>query len=507
MPAVLETPDECDCPVCADVDFDLGRLIGELTATAADLFESEDPLDAEIAGATFVSMGATAGEAFDEALTDGFIPAFEAHATAGALAMLLSIGAVVQGQAGKAASAAAGRLLEKGVPLPGWAAELDEPVTVADCGRLHDTQGTASMLACSFHRGERSHAVVMSVDDLDCGAATGIVLLDADQLPEALECIQADGRGGGFEIVKEALDAADFRWHVQNALDARAVHDSGPPGLDDLELDEDSLPVEQDDGPGYPALAVLLRARMTALPAPDKPPAPHAREDDRDAALAALQMLAQLAGRAPFEAPSALTGQAAALALPAKRTKADWPAPVYQIKVGLQGSKPPIWRRLQVAADISLAQLHQVIQVAFDWDDCHMHVFTTPYGDFGVADADLGHRAEAPVTLEQVAPAARSKIRYTYDFGDGWTHDILVEKVLDRAEAVNYPRCKGGRRAAPPEDCGGVWGYAELTEVLSDPGHPEHEDRLQWLGLDRAGDFDPAAFDAEAVGRALSLLR
>ena len=124
MPAVLETPDECDCPVCADVDFDLGRLIGELTATAADLFESEDPLDAEIAGATFVSMGATAGEAFDEALTDGFIPAFEAHATAGALAMLLSIGAVVQGQAGKAASAAAGRLLEKGVPLPGWAAEL-----------------------------------------------------------------------------------------------------------------------------------------------------------------------------------------------------------------------------------------------------------------------------------------------------------------------------------------------------------------------------------------------
>ena len=79
--------------------------------------------------------------------------------------------------------------------------------------------------------------------------------------------------------------------------------------------------------------------------------------------------------------------------------------------------------------------------------------------------------------------------------------------MLDRAEAANHPRCTGGRRAAPPDDCGGVWGYAELTEILSDPGHPEHEDRLDWLGLDHAGDFDPAAFDAEAVGRALSLLR
>jgi len=193
-------------------------------------------------------------------------------------------------------------------------------------------------------------------------------------------------------------------------------------------------------------------------------------------------------------------------ALPAKRRKSDKPAPVYQLKVGLRGTKPPIWRRLEVPADISLARLHTVIQVAFGWDDSHMHAFETPYGNFGVADAELGHRAEAPVTLEQVAPAANSRLRYTYDFGDDWEHDVVVEKVLDRRGTAEYPRCTGGRRAAPPDDCGGVWGYAELVEVLGDPDHPEHEDRLEWLGLDDAAGFDPDRFDADAVTRALSNL-
>jgi hypothetical protein len=99
-----------------------------------------------------------------------------------------------------------------------------------------------------------------------------------------------------------------------------------------------------------------------------------------------------------------------------------------------------------------------------------------------------------------------SKLRYTYDFGDDWEHDILVEKVLDRNETVAYPRCTGGRRAAPPEDCGGIWGYAELVEVLNDPADPEHKDRLEWLGLDDAADFDPDRFDAEAVTQALAAL-
>jgi hypothetical protein len=97
-------------------------------------------------------------------------------------------------------------------------------------------------------------------------------------------------------------------------------------------------------------------------------------------------------------------------------------------------------------------------------------------------------------------------LRYTYEFGDDWEHDILVEKILVRDEAAAYPRCTGGRRAAPPGDCGDIWGYGELIETLKDPADPEHQDTLEWLGLHHAADFDPDSFDAETVTQALSRL-
>jgi hypothetical protein len=505
LPFVLSAPDECDCPSCSGADFDPQQVIDEMIAAAAHLTESEDPLDAELVGATWLSIGARAGESFEEALIGGFIPEFEARANSEALALLLAIGSVADDRAGKEASAAAGRLVEAGVPRPGWAAELGEPVTVADRFRLSDPQGAASILACSFHRAGRSHAVMINVDHQDCGAASAIVLFDADQLPEALQGMRSIGTDDGVDITTAALDAAEFRWQVENALDARAVHDSA------LSVEEIDGTAIDEDGPVYPALAVLMRARMNALPTPNKPAAPHGDEDEGGVGLAALQTLAQLTGGtgSPFGArtPPAARGRTAAPAPPARRRKSDRPAPVYQIKVGLRGATPPIWRRLEVPADISLARLHTVIQIAFGWDDSHLHVFDTPYGSFGTADADLGHRPETSVTLEQVAPAANSTLRYTYDFGDDWDHDILVEEVLDHNETAGYPRCTGGRRAAPPDDCGGIWGYAELVEVLNDPADQEHKDRLEWLGLDDAAEFDPDRFDAAAVTRALSFAR
>lgn len=496
--AKFDAPDGCDCPACSGADFDPGRMIDELTA---ELTEFEEPLDAEVAAAMLVSVGASLGGAFEQMLLEGLVPEFESRATTGSLAMLLSIAAVAPGKGGQAASAAAGRLIRAGVAQPGWAAELAEPVTVSGCVRVYDTQGTAAMLACLFDRGDRAHAFLVSVDELDCGAASDILVFPGDQLPEALDTVRADGREAGFEVVTDPLDAAEFRWHVEKALDARAVHD-----LDQFDAD---LPVEEyellgeDDLPGYPGLAALLRARIVTLPAPNRPPAPHSDGDERD--LTALQMLPELVGNAPLLAnPASLRGTRP---LPAKRGKADRPAPVYQIKVGLRGAKPPIWRRLEVPAEISLAQLHEVIQIAFDWDGGHLHVFSTPYGEFGTADAELGHRPEAPVTLEQVAPGPRSKITYTYDFGDDWEHGIVVEKVLEPTGSSGLPRCTGGRRAAPPDDCGGLWGYAELAEILGDPDHPEHEDRLDWLGLNAADDFDPASFDPDAVTSRLGRCR
>jgi hypothetical protein len=503
-PFVVSAPAGCDCPSCSGVEFDLQRFVDEMLAAAAALTESDDPLDAELFGASVLSIGAGDGESFEEAMIGEFIPEFQARANPAALALLLAIGSVAEGRVGKEASAAAARLVDAGVPRPGWAAELGEPVTVATCVRLSDVHGIASMLACSFHRAGRSGAVVISVDHEDCGAAESIVLLDVDQLPEALETMRAIGRDDGLEITTEALDAAEFHWQVEKALDARAVHDG------DLSLEEIDAMADDQDGPFYPALAELVRARMDALPMSTKPLAEHGDEDAVRARLAATPALAQLAGgpRRPFGArtPPATRGRTAVPALPAKRERSGQPAPIYQLKVGLRGATPPIWRRLEVPADISLARLHTVIQIAFGWDDSHLHVFETPYGRFGT-DADLGHRTETSVTLEQVATAVNSKLRYTYDFGDNWDHDIRVEKVLDHDETAEYPRCTGGRRAAPPDDCGGIWGYAELVEVLRDPADQEHQDRLEWLGLDAAAEFDPDKFDAEAVTRTLCFTR
>ena len=265
LPFAVSATDPCDCPSCSGEGFDPQRMIDEVISAAANL--DEDPLEAELVGATWMSIGERGGEGFEEALIGGIIPELEARVSSAAMAMLLAIGSVAEGRAGKEASAAIGRLVDAGVPRPGWAAELAEPVTVTDCLRMSDTQGIASMLVCSVHRGGRSHAVVISVDDLNCGAADGILLLSLEDLPQALELIRATGAGDGFDITTEALDPAEFRWQVETALDARAVHDS------DLTMEEADSEDVDEGGPAYPALAILVRTRMNVLPTPSKPAA------------------------------------------------------------------------------------------------------------------------------------------------------------------------------------------------------------------------------------------
>jgi hypothetical protein len=174
---------------------------------------------------------------------------------------------------------------------------------------------------------------------------------------------------------------------------------------------------------------------------------------------------------------------------------------VYQLKVTLRDIRPPIWRRIQVTSDITLFDLHGILQVVMGWYGGHLHefdVFGTSYGDPRVVKGDV--LDEARVALGQLITDEKERFQYLYDFGDGWEHEIILEKILPIEKGTHYPVCLTGKRACPPEDCGGALGYEELLEILKDPSHPEHEDKFNWL----PGDFDTEKFDIESVNMRLS---
>jgi DNA invertase Pin-like site-specific DNA recombinase len=172
---------------------------------------------------------------------------------------------------------------------------------------------------------------------------------------------------------------------------------------------------------------------------------------------------------------------------------------VYQLKITLKNIRPPIWRRIQVLSSTTLQQLHLIVQEVMGWDNYHLHSWTIAGIDYGQPQPEFNVRSEKTVTLRQVVKGEKSKFFYTYDFGDSWEHEILVEKELPSTPDTNYPVCITGKRACPPEDCGGSWGYAELLEIISDPSHPEYEERMEWVGES----FNPDTFDLNEVNQRL----
>ncbi|MGD2248460.1 MAG: plasmid pRiA4b ORF-3 family protein [Candidatus Methanofastidiosia archaeon] len=174
---------------------------------------------------------------------------------------------------------------------------------------------------------------------------------------------------------------------------------------------------------------------------------------------------------------------------------------VYQFKVTLQNSKPPIWRRIQVPETYNFWDLHVAIQDAMGWYDYHLHEFEIE-SPAGGSPVRIGVPFEG---AEEVLPEEDQKIvdyfslenpyaYYVYDFGDCWEHKIQLEKICPR-EDITYPVCIKGKRACPPEDCGGIWGYEELLEIIKNPKHEEYEDMMEWLDKE----VDPEHFDPREV--------
>lgn len=175
----------------------------------------------------------------------------------------------------------------------------------------------------------------------------------------------------------------------------------------------------------------------------------------------------------------------------------------HHLRISLDEVEPEVWRTLVVASDIALPELGDVLVAVMGWEGYHLHQYVAGGMYFGDDDDETSRFTIAyeRITLEQIAGRAGGEFEWHYDFGDGWTHRVVVERVGEPQQA-RVPVCLDGARACPPEDCGGPHGYADLLTALADPGHDEHDRMVEWVG----GGFDPDAFDRTAVNERLRSL-
>ena len=173
----------------------------------------------------------------------------------------------------------------------------------------------------------------------------------------------------------------------------------------------------------------------------------------------------------------------------------------FELRITLRHVAPAVWRSLRVPAEVPLSVLHEIIQTAFGWKNCHLHDFRVGEIRFGMVEGE----DEALLVDERAAPlgaVARpgDTLLYTYDFGDGWEHDVAVEAMNSGGEQA--VQCIGGARACPPEDCGGPPGYTRMLEILANPRDEEHLEMKRWAPRN----FDPERFDVAAGNKKLSPL-
>lgn len=167
-------------------------------------------------------------------------------------------------------------------------------------------------------------------------------------------------------------------------------------------------------------------------------------------------------------------------------------ATAHQLTITLKDVKPPVWRRVLVPSDYTLAQVQEALLTAMGWAGYHLALFRIGSATYMDVDVDWPDDAIDPSTV-RLGDLVRAGDRFAfeYDFGDGWRHQVVVEDVVPTL-GKQRPVCLDGGRACPPEDVGGPWGYGDFLDAIGDPQHDRHDELLEWIG----GSFDPAAFDA-----------
>lgn len=177
------------------------------------------------------------------------------------------------------------------------------------------------------------------------------------------------------------------------------------------------------------------------------------------------------------------------------------PNRIYRINVALVGISPLIWRRLLVPEATSIAELHYMLQIVMGWEDYHLHRFQIYAKDYGISQIGGMGFSDNPwaVRLADFGFRVRDRFEYQYDFGDNWEHDLRIEAILETDPKKTYPVCIDGKRACPPEDCGGAWQYMHILHVLKSRWHPERREIRDWLG----NSFDPAVFTRRSINAEL----
>jgi hypothetical protein len=174
---------------------------------------------------------------------------------------------------------------------------------------------------------------------------------------------------------------------------------------------------------------------------------------------------------------------------------------VYQLKVKLLDTEPPVWRRLRVRGTVTFAKLHAVLQDVMGWDDKHLYHFQIGERAFEAPDPEASGENARRHRLGSLDLAAGHKFLYVYDPGDDWHHEVTVEGLSAPLPNEDSPVCIDGENACPPEDCSGPPGYAEIQLALECPDDPAFRERLEWL---EAG-FRPETFEVRATNRILRL--
>jgi len=175
---------------------------------------------------------------------------------------------------------------------------------------------------------------------------------------------------------------------------------------------------------------------------------------------------------------------------------------VYQLKITLKDIQPSIWRRVHVSNICTLADLHKVIQAAMGWKDEHLHKFVIKGRQFSVPSKQVATRIlnESKYKLSSLFNQEGERFNYHYNFGYGWEHEVILEKILPMDSQSELPKCIEGRRTCPPEHIGGVEGYFLFLDAMADSSHPEHEEVRDWYVND---DFDPEHLNSAKINKLL----